>query len=67
MSKRIKYTDEPIEAAVVSDFLPPPDQLVIGVEDHNVPDNSMTPRALGAWLLIFSFRRKRRVRKKAAA
>ncbi len=52
MSKRIKYTDEPIEAAVVSDFLPPPDQLVTGVEDHNVPDNSMTLRTFGAWLLV---------------
>lgn len=28
MSKRITYTDEPIEMEVVDDFLPPPDQLV---------------------------------------
>jgi hypothetical protein len=27
MSKRIKYTDEPIEAEVIPDFLPPPEQL----------------------------------------
>jgi hypothetical protein len=29
MSKRIKYTSEPIKAEVVPDFLPPPDQLVM--------------------------------------
>ncbi len=30
MSKRIKYSDEPIGAVrVVRDFLPPPDQLVL--------------------------------------
>jgi len=28
MSKRIHYTDEPIEAEVVPDFLPPPEELV---------------------------------------
>jgi hypothetical protein len=27
MSKRIKYSDEPIEAEVIPDFLPPPEQL----------------------------------------
>lgn len=32
MSKRIKYTDEPIKAEVVRDFLPSPDQLVLGEE-----------------------------------
>lgn len=30
MSKRIKYTDEPIQAEVIRDFLPSPDQLVLG-------------------------------------
>jgi predicted DNA binding CopG/RHH family protein len=29
MSKRIKYSDEPIEAEVVQDFLPPPEQLAV--------------------------------------
>ncbi|MBL7222434.1 MAG: CopG family transcriptional regulator [Candidatus Brocadiae bacterium] len=28
MKKRIAYTDEPMEARVIEDFLPPPDQLV---------------------------------------
>ena len=28
MSKRIRYTDEPMEMEVVSDFLPPPEELV---------------------------------------
>jgi hypothetical protein len=32
MSKRIKYTDEPIQAEVVRDFLPSPDELVAGEE-----------------------------------
>ena len=27
MSKRIKYSDEPIEAEVIPNFLPPPEQL----------------------------------------
>jgi uncharacterized protein YuzE len=27
MKKRIKYTDEPMEAHVIPDFLPPPDKL----------------------------------------
>lgn len=29
MSRKISYTDEPIEAEVVADFLPPPEQLVV--------------------------------------
>lgn len=29
MKKKINYTDEPIEAKVVSDFLPSPDKLVL--------------------------------------
>jgi hypothetical protein len=29
MSKRTKYTNEPIQAEVISDFLPPPDQLAV--------------------------------------
>ena len=36
MSKRIKYTDEPIEAKVVRDFLPSPDQLFLGEEGVKV-------------------------------
>lgn len=32
MSKKIKYSDEPIQAEVVRDFLPPPDQLAAGEE-----------------------------------
>jgi predicted DNA binding CopG/RHH family protein len=29
MKSRIKYTNEPLKMAVVEDFLPPPDQLVL--------------------------------------
>ena len=29
MKNRITYTNEPLEMAVVADFLPPPDQLVL--------------------------------------
>lgn len=36
MSKRIKYSDEPIQAEVVRDFLPPPDQLATGEEGVKV-------------------------------
>lgn len=36
MSKRIKYTNEPIKAEVVRDFLPSPDQLVLGEEGVKV-------------------------------
>ena len=36
MSKRIKYSDEPIKAEVVRDFLPSPDQLVMGEEGVKV-------------------------------
>jgi len=32
MRKRIKYSNEPIEAEVIPDFLPPPDQLVLTEE-----------------------------------
>ena len=32
MSKRIKYSNEPIEAQVIPNFLPPPDKLVIAEE-----------------------------------
>ncbi|MBJ7309403.1 hypothetical protein ACFOLJ_08965 [Rugamonas sp. CCM 8940] len=32
MNARIKYTDEPIEARVIADFLPPPDQLIFREE-----------------------------------
>lgn len=36
MTKRIKYTDEPVQAEVVRDFLPSPDQLVLGEEGVKV-------------------------------
>lgn len=36
MSKRIKYTDEPIQAKVVRDFLPSPEELVVGEEGVKV-------------------------------
>ena len=36
MSKRIKYTDEPMQARVVRDFLPSPDELVVGEEGVKV-------------------------------
>lgn len=36
MSKRIRYTDEPIQAEVVRDFLPSPDQLAMGEEGIKV-------------------------------
>lgn len=29
MSRKINYTDEPVEAEVVADFLPPPEQLAL--------------------------------------
>ena len=32
MSAKIKYTDEPIEARIVQDFLPPPDELAFREE-----------------------------------
>ena len=36
MSKKIKYTNEPIAVAVVPDFLPPPEQLVMNEEGVKV-------------------------------
>ncbi len=36
MNARIKYTDEPIEARVIADFLPPPDQLIFREETVKV-------------------------------
>lgn len=36
MSKRIKYSNEPIKAEVVRDFLPSPEQLVVGEEGIKV-------------------------------
>lgn len=29
MKKKIRYTDEPIEAEVIENFLPPPDKLIL--------------------------------------
>lgn len=36
MSKRIKYSNEPIQAEVIRDFLPSPEQLVIAEEGVKV-------------------------------
>lgn len=36
MSKRIKYTDQPVKAEVIRDFLPPPEQLVVNEEGVKV-------------------------------
>lgn len=36
MSTKIKYTDEPIEAKVIKDFLPPPEQLAYREEGVKV-------------------------------
>jgi hypothetical protein len=36
MSRKIKYTGEPIQAKVVRDFLPSPDELVVGEEGVKV-------------------------------
>jgi hypothetical protein len=36
MKKRIKYSDEPIKAEVMPDFLPPPEQLVVDEEGVKV-------------------------------
>ena len=36
MSKRIRYSNEPIKAEVIRDFLPSPEQLVAGEEGIKV-------------------------------
>ena len=36
MKKRIKYSDEPIEARVISDFLPSPENLVLREKKRRV-------------------------------
>ncbi|MHB1621395.1 MAG: hypothetical protein ACYCTY_15740 [Sulfuricella sp.] len=36
MSAKIKYTDEPIEAKVIQDFLPPPEELAFREEGVKV-------------------------------
>lgn len=36
MSAKIKYTNEPIEAKVIQDFLPPPEKLAFGEEGVKV-------------------------------
>jgi predicted DNA binding CopG/RHH family protein len=36
MSAKIKYTDEPIEAKVIQDFLPPPAELAFRAEGVKV-------------------------------
>ena len=36
MKKKILYTNEPLEMAVVRDFLPPPDKLVLKEETQKV-------------------------------
>lgn len=30
MSKKVKYSNEPVQAEVIRDFLPPPDELAAG-------------------------------------
>ena len=36
MSAKIKYTDEPIEAKIIQDFLPPPEELAFREEGVKV-------------------------------
>ena len=36
MSSKIKYTDEPLEARVIQDFLPPPEELAFREEGIKV-------------------------------
>ena len=36
MSSKIKYTDEPMEARVIQDFLPPPEELAFREEGVKV-------------------------------
>ena len=36
MSRKIKYSDEPIEAQVIQDFLPPPEELAFREEGVKV-------------------------------
>lgn len=36
MKNKIKYTDEPIEAKVIADFLPPPEELAFREEGVKV-------------------------------
>lgn len=36
MTQKIKYTNEPIEARVVRDFLPPPEELVFKEDNVKV-------------------------------
>ena len=36
MSMKIKYTDEPLEARVIQDFLPPPEELAFREEGVKV-------------------------------
>ena len=36
MSAKIKYTDEPLEAKVIQDFLPPPEELAFREEGVKV-------------------------------
>lgn len=61
MSKRIKYTNEPIQAEVVKDFLPSPEELAADEEGVKVTislsrrsvdflrplPNAITPRTRG--------------------
>jgi len=36
MSRKIKYTNEPVKAEIILDFLPPPDQLAVTEEGVKV-------------------------------
>ena len=32
--KKVRYTDEPIEFEVIEDFLPPPEKLILKVDER---------------------------------
>ena len=32
--KKVRYTDEPMEFEVIEDFLPPPDKLILKVDER---------------------------------
>lgn len=45
MKKKIKYTDEPIEARVINDFLPSPENLILKEKKRRVT-LTLTERSL---------------------
>jgi hypothetical protein len=46
MKRRIKYTDEPIEAEVIEDFLPPPEKLSRREKNVKVTTRKITRKIL---------------------